>query len=114
MVSIVDIFGARAAVGAECYHDASLCRYHRFLSNVWKFPMQTYSDILILFSEPQDEPSIRKAKSHLMGVGRSVIVHQKEGQGRVLLVKFDPQEVTPTALLNAVTSAGFDAKMSGG
>lgn len=76
--------------------------------------MQTYSDILILFSEPQDEPSMSKAKGHLMDVGRSVLVHQKEGQARVLLVKFDPQEVTPSALLSAVTTTGFEAKMSGG
>ena len=76
--------------------------------------MQNMSDILILFSAAQDDSAMLKAKTQLMEVGRSVLVHQKEGQGRLVVVKFDPAEVTPSALLGAVTEAGFDAKMAGG
>ena len=76
--------------------------------------MQNMSDILILFSSSQDDNAMRSAKTHLMQAGRSVLVHQKEGQDRLLVVKFDPAEVTPSVLLAAVTGAGFDAKMAGG
>lgn len=76
--------------------------------------MQNMSDILILFSSAQDDTAMRSAKTHLMQVGRSVLVHQKEGHDRLLMVKFDPAEVTPGALLRSVTGAGFDAKMAGG
>ena len=76
--------------------------------------MQPLSDILILFAQALDDIAIRSAKACLMDIGDSVLVHQKEGQSRVLLVKFNPSDVTPRALLNAVRDAGFDAKMSGG
>lgn len=76
--------------------------------------MQNTSDILILFTSTLDELDMRSAKTHLMEVGRSVIVHQKEGHDRLLVVKFDPGEVKPSALLGAVTGAGFEAKMAGG
>ena len=76
--------------------------------------MPYQSDILILFAKALDHIAIRTAKSCLMQTGDSVLVHQKEGQSRVLLVKFDPEDVSPSALLSAVREAGFDASMSGG
>lgn len=72
------------------------------------------SDILILFRETPSEPEMTKAKSCLMAVDRSVLVHQKEGSERVLLVKFSPQSVSPTALLKAARDSGFDVTMAGG
>ena len=72
------------------------------------------SDILIMFSKALGDSDMAAAKALLMDIGRSVIVHQKDGQSRVLLVKFDPNEVIPGALLEALKAKGFSAKMSGG
>lgn len=72
------------------------------------------SDILIVFKDALDAPSMGQAKTCLMHTGRSVLVHQKEDQSRILLVKFDPEDVTPSSLLNAVREAGFEASMAGG
>lgn len=72
------------------------------------------SDILILFKTPQSEEDLTKAKSCLMDVDRSVLVHQNEDSQRVLLVKFTPAFVTPSKLLEAVHTAGFEATMAGG
>lgn len=76
--------------------------------------MLPLSDILILFPQALDDAAMCTAKSCLMNAGSSVLVHQKEGQSRVLLVKFAPGDVSPETLLNTVRDAGFDAKMSGG
>lgn len=76
--------------------------------------MDTLSDILILFSAPLDADAIRRAKVALMQAGQSVMAHHKEGQNRLLLVKFDPADVGPSQLLEAVRGAGFDATMAGG
>lgn len=76
--------------------------------------MQALSDIMIMFAQALDDGAMSAAKGHLMQTGVSVLVHQKEGQSRVLLVKFDPRDVTPDALLAALRDEGFDAKMAGG
>lgn len=76
--------------------------------------MPLLSDILIMFAKALDDTSMSKAKACLMESADSVLVHQKEGQSRVLLVKFNPHDITVGALLAAVRDAGFDAKMSGG
>lgn len=76
--------------------------------------MQTLSDILIIFAKNLDDDAMAKAKAYLMNVSKSVLVHQKEGQSRVLLVKFAPSDATPGSLLETLRSAGFDAKISGG
>lgn len=72
------------------------------------------SDILIIFSKALDDVAMAKAKACLMNVGKSVLVHQKEGQSRVLLAKFSPDDASPGALLESLKSTGFDAKISGG
>lgn len=72
------------------------------------------SDILIVFKTAQTDADIAKAKTCLMEVDRSVLVHRKEGSDRVLLIKFDPQGVSPATLLDAVRGAGLDAAMAGG
>lgn len=76
--------------------------------------MKPLSDILIMFAHALDDAAMSAAKACLMNAGVSVLPHQKEGQSRVLLVKFDPRDVTPDVLLAAVRDAGFDAKMAGG
>lgn len=76
--------------------------------------MTMLSDILILFAKPLDDLAVNTAKSTLMACGRSVLVHQKEGQDRLFLVRFDPRDVTPASLLSSIQDAGFDAKMAGG
>lgn len=76
--------------------------------------MTAASDILILFAAPLNDDAMRAAKSVLMGCGHSVLVHQKEGQTRSVLVKFDPGEVTPASLLEAVRGVGLNATMAGG
>ena len=76
--------------------------------------MNAPSDILILFSAPLDDDPLHRAKSVLMQVGKSVLAHHKEGQNRLLIVKFNPADVKPLQLLEAVQNAGFDAKMAGG
>lgn len=76
--------------------------------------MKALSDILIMFAQALDEATMSAAKACLMETGISVLVHQKEGQSRVLLVKFDPRDITPGELLASVRDAGLDAKMAGG
>jgi len=76
--------------------------------------MQMLSDILIIFTKALDDAAMTKAKACLMNVGKSVLVHQKEGQSRVLLAKFAPDDTSPGTLLETLKSAGFDAKISGG
>ena len=76
--------------------------------------MTSQSDILILFTAPLDDGAMRAAKSVLMDCGRSVLVHQRDGQSRSVLVKFDPGEVNPAGLLAAVRGAGISASMAGG
>ena len=76
--------------------------------------MPALSDILILFNPPLDDAAMGTAKSVLMDCGRSVLVHQKDGQTRTVLVKFDPGDVSPTGLLQAVRDAGLSATMAGG
>lgn len=76
--------------------------------------MPPLSDILILFDTALDEVSMARAKTCLMTVDGSVLIHQKEDQSRVLLVKFDPLGVTPSVLLTSLWNAGFKAKMAGG
>lgn len=53
-------------------------------------------------------------KQCLMETDSSVLVHQKEDQARLLLVKFDPRNASPRQLLTAVRAAGFDATMASG
>jgi len=72
------------------------------------------SDILIVFKIAPSETEMSRAKACLMGVDHSVLVHHKDGSKRVLLVKFNPQDVSPTILLEAVRNAGFDVSMAGG
>lgn len=72
------------------------------------------SDILIMFKNAQNDEDLKTAKTCLMNVDRSVLVHQKEGSERVLLIKYDPNNVKPAHLIEAVRSAGFDATMAGG
>ncbi|MFC1672930.1 hypothetical protein ACFL12_02145 [Pseudomonadota bacterium] len=72
------------------------------------------SDILIVFKTALDGPAMGQAKTCLMQTGRTVLVHQKEDQDRILLVKFAPDDVTPSGLLSAVRDAGFEASMAGG
>lgn len=72
------------------------------------------SDILIIFAKALDDTAMTKAKACLMNVGKSVLVHQKEGQSRVLLVKFAPSDTSHSTLLETLKSAGFDAKIAGG
>ena len=76
--------------------------------------MQMLSDILIIFAKALDDAAMTKAKACLMNVGKSVLVHQKEGQSRVLLAKFAPSDASPRALLESLKNAGFDAKIAGG
>lgn len=76
--------------------------------------MTPQSDILILFTASLDNNAMRAAKSALMECGRSVLVHQRDGQSRSVLVKFDPGEVSPAGLLGAVRGAGIGATMAGG
>ncbi|MBL4613393.1 MAG: hypothetical protein JKY27_00750 [Magnetovibrio sp.] len=71
------------------------------------------SDILILLKTAPSALHLSKVKVCLMNVNRSVLVHQKEGAERLLLIKFDPNGVTPSELLSAVHGAGFDATMAG-
>jgi len=72
------------------------------------------SDILILFRETPPDSEMVKAKNCLMDVDRSVLVHQKEGSQRVLLVKFSPQAISPSTLLKVLRDDGFDVTMAGG
>ncbi|HEY9079186.1 hypothetical protein [Magnetovibrio sp.] len=72
------------------------------------------SDILILFTRPQSDADLSRAKSALMSLDRSVLAHSKEGSTRVLLVKFDPSALTPATLLKTMHDAGFQATMAGG
>jgi len=74
--------------------------------------MTFLSDILFLFSTPLNDADMRTAKATLMDTARSVLVHQKEGQSRILVVKFDPHDTSPQALLSAVRDVGLDAKLS--
>lgn len=76
--------------------------------------MALLSDILIVFSTALDDAELRLAKSSLMDAAKSVLVHQKEGQSRVFLVKFDPLDTSPQALLSALQSVDLDASMSWG
>lgn len=76
--------------------------------------MQMLSDILIIFAKALDDAAMTKARACLMNVGKSVLVHQKEGQSRVLLTKFAPSDTSPGALLESLKSTGYDAKISGG
>lgn len=70
-------------------------------------------DILIVFKTVLAQDAMGRAKTCLMEVAASVLVHQPENMDRVLLVKFDPSETGPSQLLNAVRAAGFDATMAG-
>jgi len=72
------------------------------------------SDILMLFKTALPTTELSKVIACLMDVDRSVLVHQKEDAERVLLVKFDPNSVSPSHLLDSVRNAGFDATMAGG
>lgn len=76
--------------------------------------MTALSDILVLFSTPLNDDAMQTAKTALMECGRSVLVHQREGQSRSVLVKFDPNEIGPSGLLDAVRRAGLKATMAGG
>ena len=76
--------------------------------------MTALSDILILFTAPLSDEAMQKAKAVLMDCGRSVLVHQKDGQSRSVLVKFDPAETSPAGLLEAVRRSGLSATMAGG
>ncbi len=76
--------------------------------------MQGLSDVMIYFAKPLGDDAIASAKALLMDADRSVLVHQKEGQSRVLLVRFHPDEITPRNLLDVVRTAGFEATMASG
>lgn len=76
--------------------------------------MSGLSDILILFAKPLDDEAARRAKACLMNADASVLVHQKEGQSRIFIVKFDPSALGPAQVLNAVLNEGFEATMAGG
>lgn len=76
--------------------------------------MTRQSDILLLFAHPLDDAQMRAAKSAIMACGPSVIAHQKDGQSRMLLVRFDPADANGPAILDAVRTAGLPATMAGG
>ncbi len=71
------------------------------------------SDILMLLPKlPDDE--ISSLKRILMETEKSVLVHQNENNSRLFLIKYDPIGISPSALLNAAKTAGFDVSIAGG
>ncbi len=71
------------------------------------------SDILVMFPSALDDNAMKTARTCLMDAAKSILVHQQDGQDRILLVKFDPHDTTPRQILKHVRKAGFDAKMAG-
>jgi len=72
------------------------------------------SDILILFPTTPSPTEMSQAKTCLMQIDKSVLVHQKETSSRLILVKFTPTRVSPAQLLARLRDAGFDVTMAGG
>lgn len=72
------------------------------------------SDALVLLKVPVSGEALAKAKKIMMVAGRSVVVHKPETPDRVLLVKFDPDEVAPGDLLASLRAAGLEASIAGG
>ena len=72
------------------------------------------SDILIIVPNALTPDEVTAIKTVLMETDRSVLVHLKDGQDRILLVYFSPTTVTTAQLLQAARTVQPHASMVGG
>jgi hypothetical protein len=72
------------------------------------------SDIMIILKGPVDEAGAEAVRAAIHGATTTATVSFDASRPRLFLVRFDPEQDSPPAMLAAVRGSGLDATMAGG